>query len=189
MEATQETYKGLKSAVSFSLPSHSHSNSRRIPSLQPNQTSSFKMFFPTITALFAAAVLAAPIDPTVKAAPALPVAVLAKVKMESVAIPHDLLYQGDGFYQASFNDSGHVSVTFTPQAELDRRVPTAPTKEYMARNLSKRAGTTCAGKSDNVGDLDYANDQMAHRLDKEYHPAGSWGWVSLCSSRYLFHIP
>jgi hypothetical protein len=133
-------------------------------------TTSIKMLFSTITLLFATAILAAPTD----------------IQLGSAAIAPELVDQGDGFYRASYNESGHINVEFTPMAELTKRVPT---KEYIARSTQvvKRDGTECgAGKSNNIFNLDHANDQLAHNEDGQYVDAGSWGWVSCFNSSWSY---
>lgn len=89
------------------------------------------MLVSTVVILFAAAALAAPVDQ----------AVSASIRLGSAAIPSELLYQGDGYYKASYNESGHINVAFTPIAELSKRFPT---KEYVANgSMTRRQKMRC----------------------------------------------
>jgi hypothetical protein len=102
-------------------------------------------------------------------------------------IPYELMYQGDGFYTATFDETGfQVDVNFTPMSEL------TPTAELLAKaraegnlepvssstnSLHKRK-TICSGHySGNINDLDGANIQLAHNGDGKTYMARSWGWV------------
>jgi hypothetical protein len=150
------------------------------------------MLSSAITLLFAAAVLAAPTDPawtlpdnvsppiwnpSLAKRIALSPAVEAAMKLGSAAIPPELLYQGDGYYEASYNDSGSISVAFTPIAALDKRVPTQDNVQ-MERSIAKRKASCSGGVTNELSILNRANEQLANNLDGKHHEAGHWGWVS-----------
>jgi hypothetical protein len=119
------------------------------------------MHWSALTLLFAATVLGAP-------AP-----ISAEVEL---SITPEQRFQGDDFYLAVFDDAGVANVTFTPKADLLAR-STAPVSENLAaRALSKR-NTVCAGRSTHVGDLDWANVQLANNGNNQWYNKGAWGWV------------
>jgi hypothetical protein len=93
-------------------------------------------------------------------------------------IPPELRDQGEGLYEASFDDAGVVTVKFTPKT-----VPTqAPMSKSPARKeidaLSKR-DTTCSGTSTpDEGTLDWANEQVAHGVDGIKYVGNYAVWVN-----------
>jgi hypothetical protein len=124
------------------------------------------MHWSTITMLFAATVLGVP-------APVL-------VKRELSILPEQI-QQGDGFYLAVFDEAGVASVAFTPKAELLTRRASVSTSENVAARtvstLSKRE-TVYHGRTSNVGDLDWANGELANHANNKWFDARTWAWVS-----------
>lgn len=122
------------------------------------------MHWSTITMFFAAAVLGAPAPTT-------------------FALDPNVMDQGDGFYLASFNEAGKAEVEFTPMAEIIAK-DSVPVSENLAvravDTLLKRVNNNvvCHGRSNNVGDLDWANVKLAQNGDQKWYDAGHWGWVS-----------
>jgi len=96
------------------------------------------------------------------------------------------MFQGDGFYTATVDDSGTVDVEFTPMAQLP------PTAELLSKAraeglldhtsdstdaLHKRT-TECGGRdSGSLSDLNGANIQLAHNGDGKTYSPKAWGWV------------
>ncbi|POS68880.1 hypothetical protein DHEL01_v212726 [Diaporthe helianthi] len=105
----------------------------------------------------------------------------------------NLGYQGDGFYSASFNESGVAEVKFTPLSEVLTDEPeasvSAETLSARDSNLDKRA-TTCSGRfAVNQGDLDTANRQLrdnAVNMGASQGAWGHWGWVHIGDSTAYF---
>jgi hypothetical protein len=120
------------------------------------------MHWSSLTMIFVAAVLGAPAP-----APA------------PFTVANDVMDQGDGFYLATFDDAGVAEVQFTPIAELGELAP-APVSENLAvrdANILNKRSTTCAGNSNNVGDLDWANVRLADNADQKWYDFHAWGWV------------
>jgi hypothetical protein len=140
---------------------HLYFTASSAPSLHPQSPN---MHWSALTLLFAATVLGAP-------AP-----IPADVEL---SITPEQRFQGDGFYLAVFDDAGVANVTFTPKADLLAR-SAAPVSENLAaravNTLSKRK-TVCAGRSTHVGDLDWANVQLANNGNNKWYNKGAWGWV------------
>ncbi|KAH5028609.1 hypothetical protein HBI75_135660 [Parastagonospora nodorum] len=103
-----------------------------------------------------------------------------------INIASDLMFQGDGFYTATVDDSGTVDVEFTPMAELP------PTAELLSKARAEglldyipdstdslhKGKTECEGRdSGSQSDLDGANIQLAHNGDGKTYSPKSWGWV------------
>jgi hypothetical protein len=123
------------------------------------------MHFSTIILAFAAAVLAAPTETTLKS---------------GLRVRGDL-DQGDGFYFAVLNnETGVADIQFTPMAKLKARAPVSEvTAAYNGNNLFKR-GTVCSGRrSGNLAQLDDANVALARNAAAQgWYDKHAWGWVS-----------
>jgi hypothetical protein len=142
------------------------------------------MHWSAITLLFAATVLGAP-------AP-----ILAE---RELSIAPEQRFQGDGFYLAVFDEAGVANVTFTPKAEILARSAPAVSENLAARDVStlSKRNTVCWGRSTHVGDLDWANVQLAKNADNKWYNKGAWGWVrrhslfllSFSSSRLFRPLP
>jgi hypothetical protein len=76
------------------------------------------------------------------------------VKRELSILPEQI-QQGDGFYLAVFDEAGVASVS----------------------TLSKRE-TVYHGRTSNVGDLDWANGELANHANNKWFDARTWAWVS-----------
>ncbi|EAT87637.2 hypothetical protein SNOG_05246 [Parastagonospora nodorum SN15] len=104
-----------------------------------------------------------------------------------INIASDLMFQGDGFYTATVDDSGTVDVEFTPMAELP------PTAELLSKARAEglldyipdstdslhKGKTECEGRdSGSQSDLDGANIQLAHNGDVTSRKCGAaaYGW-------------
>lgn len=124
------------------------------------------MHFSTLTIIFAAAVvLGAPTQLT---------------EPNSIAtLADDVLDQGEGFYVASYNETGSLEVEFTPMAELDATTPAEQLTTRATHTLNKRE-TVCSGrKSAVLAILDSANVKLAQNAAFQgNYGAGAWGWVS-----------
>jgi hypothetical protein len=86
-------------------------------------------------------------------------------------IPSESRDQGEGLYEAHFDDVGVVTVKFTPK--------TAPTQALVSKNpvrkdidtLSKRDTTCSSAFTPDESALDWANEQVAHGVDgKDWKP-------------------
>jgi hypothetical protein len=93
-----------------------------------------------------------------------------------LTISNELLFQGDGFYTATFDDAGVANVTFTPFAELTGKVP-APVTGNVDTVLDGPSSTICSkNHPENVDDLDAANVALANAAPNGYND-NAWGWV------------
>jgi hypothetical protein len=81
---------------------------------------------------------------------------------------------------AVFDEAGVANITFTPKAELLAKRASVSTSENVARALStlSKRETVCHGRTGNLGDLDWANGQLATNADNKWFDARVWAWVS-----------
>jgi hypothetical protein len=128
------------------------------------------MHFATFTTLFAAAaVLGAPTEST----------------PDIANLSSEVLDQGDGFYLATYNDTGVLNVEFTPMAELKTSDPVeqvaARDTHIFARDDSNEANCIVPlRKTIALATLDEANRQLARNGAQQGHYGkDKWGWVSL----------
>jgi hypothetical protein len=93
-----------------------------------------------------------------------------------LTISDELLFQGDGFYTATFDEAGVANVTFTPFAELTAKVP-APVTGNVDTVLDGPTSITCSMNSpSSLYDLDAANIALANAAPNGYND-NAWGWV------------
>lgn len=87
--------------------------------------------------------------------------------------------QGDGFYSASLDDTGKVSVIFTPKDVLVARDSLSENPATKSiRDFEKRDGVECVGgESKNQADLDWANNELATYVDGKMLSPQTWGWI------------
>ncbi|ROV90395.1 hypothetical protein VPNG_10037 [Cytospora leucostoma] len=109
---------------------------------------------------------------------------------------HNVGFQGDGFYQAIFDDNGSAEVKFTPMSELlntTTPVVEPPNTEISARGagIVKRAPTCDSAHHGNWGNMDIANVRLAQNAAANdggtgYYPKNAWGWVFYANEASFF---
>lgn len=92
--------------------------------------------------------------------------------------------QGDGFYLATFNESGMADIHFTPMSNLSVR---ARSSRHLERSPSESPGdkflalsTECSNRHTwELYGLDTANIMLAENANNHgAYKRGDWGWVS-----------
>ena len=102
--------------------------------------------------------------------------------LESGLRLRNLGYQGDGFYQAVYDDAGTADVQFTPLADVLANLnitASVETRALAEGGLSAAAYPICKGRSTNhLPELTAANIVLAQNANAQnFYAKGAWGWV------------
>lgn len=95
-----------------------------------------------------------------------------------IAIPDHLRDQGNGHYSASYDETGKISVIFTPMDELFvKNITDANTKRKLPEKGMYGYKYGCSGESDSWLDLGRASDALAAKVNGVNYKKHSWQWV------------
>lgn len=102
--------------------------------------------------------------------------------LESGLRLRNLGYQGDGFYQAVYDDAGAADVQFTPLVDVLANLnitESVETRALAEGELSAAAYPVCKGRStSHLPELTAANIGLAQNANAQnFYARGSWGWV------------